>query len=362
MGDLSPLEIDAIAEVGNSSMGAAATALSAIINKQVQITTPRLNLFAVLDVKKRFPLPCVVAEVSYRSGLQGSNILLIKEKDARVIASLMIGSPVAEADIPMTEIEISAVQEAMNQMMGMMATSMSELFQRRVDITPPLVELRNLSLAAPALQGLADRDKVIEIVFKMSVEELIDSTLVQLVPLKSARDMALFLLGEEAVLQQQPGDLIPAAVDPALRPEERFSGLPDSGATDQAALNELSAAEKESLPGGFYLPPKAPTEKSRDQAAVLEKLELVKDLSVDVTVILSSTRLPLGKLFDLEKGGIIDLDGYIHEPVELLVNGKLIASGEVVLIDEQLGVRITKMHLEQSSGLAGAPESKWKAS
>ncbi|MBS3942991.1 MAG: flagellar motor switch phosphatase FliY [Dethiobacter sp.] len=362
MSDLSPLEIDTIAEVGNISLGASATALSAIINKRVEITTPRLNISTVLEVKNHFPLPCIVAEVNYSSGLQGSNILLIKEKDARVIASLMIGSPVTEADKPMDEIEISALQEAMNQMMGQMATSMSELFNRRIEITPPSVELRNLTIAAPVLRGLADQDKVVEIVFKMSVEELIDSTLVQLVPLKSARAMALFLLGEEAVLMQQASDMNPATLDLPLRPEEGVSSAPDSGALVPAAPDVPLVKVKETLPGGLYLPPRVPTENSRDQTAVLEKLELVKDLSVDVTAILSGARLPLGKLFDMENGCIIDLDGYINEPVELLVNGKLIASGEVVLIDEQLGVRITKMHLEQSLGSAGSPERNWKAS
>lgn len=350
MEELSPLEIDTISEVGNISLGASATALSTIINKRVAITTPRLEILTVADVKERFPLPCIVAEVNYITGLQGSNVLLIKEKDARVIASLMMGSPTIETEKPLDEIELSAIQEAMNQMMGLMATSMSEMFHRRIDISPPVVELRNLAVADPALKGLKDQDSVVEVSFKISVEGLIDSTLVQLIPLESARAMAGFLLGEEAGFEQEGEDAFTAASEPLLL-EDHYTDEAVSGADVLKEMDEQIFAGTEPVGFGFSdLQELPPTEKNPDDAATMEKLDLVKDLPMDITAILSKTRMPLGKLFDLDKGCIIDLDGNIDEPVELLVNGKLMAYGKVVMVNEQLGVRITKMQLGSTQG------------
>ena len=150
MEELSPLEKDTIAEVGNISLGASATALSTILDKRVEITTPRLDILSIAAVKRKFPVPCLVAAVNYRAGLDGDNILLIKEKDARAIAALMLGRDPSDTDQPLQELELSALKEAMNQMMGFMATSMSEMFARRIDISPPRIERRNLGEGMPS--------------------------------------------------------------------------------------------------------------------------------------------------------------------------------------------------------------------
>lgn len=344
MNELSPLELDTISEVGNISLGASATALSAIIDRRVSITTPCLTLLTVADVKERFPVPCVVAEVNYTAGLQGSNVLLIKEKDAQVIAALMMGSPPEDTEKPLGEIELSAIQEAMNQMMGLMATSMSDMFNRRINISPPLVDRRNLAIADPALRGLHDDDPVVEVAFKMSVEDLIDSTLVQLIPLESARDMALFLLGEETAAEQDSEKPFADEVEPAAPQEVAAEGILAAAAAkwqDEEPVFTQAEPVRLGLPENLSF-----TAENNPDDAVLEKLDMVKDLPIDVTVILGATRISLGALFDLEKGGIIDLDGYIDTPVELLVNGKLMAHGEVVMVDEHLGVKITKMQME----------------
>jgi len=111
--------------VGNISLGSSATALSVLLNREVQITTPRLEVLEMSEIQLDYPLPCLAVEVDYTVGLEGSNLLLIKESDAIIIAALMMNEPYEGKEGPMGEIEQSAVQEAMNQMMGSMATSMT---------------------------------------------------------------------------------------------------------------------------------------------------------------------------------------------------------------------------------------------
>ena len=345
MDDLSPLAKDTISEVGNISLGASATALSTIINKRVEITTPRLEILEVAEVKNRFPVPCLVAEVNYVTGLEGNNVLLIKEKDARVIAALMIGQEGEITDKPMDELEISALQEAMNQMMGYMATSMSEMFARRIDISPPFIEMRNLMEADPALTGMQDQDRVAQISFNIGVEDLINSTLVQLIPLQSAREMAGFLLGEELFISSASDENDSAALEAEPQPPpDTDPVVPDDPVHDRFSGRIPAEPELSSI-GVKGLQAETGRNKVSSDEATMEKLDLVKDLPMEIKVLLGKTRMPLGKLFALGKGGVIDLDGYADEPVELLVNGKLVARGEVVMVNDQLGVRITKMLL-----------------
>ena len=156
--------------------------------------------------------------------------------------------------------------------------------------------------------------------------------------------MAGFLLGEES--DASPGEeRVIAAAAP-----ETAGDLPGAGVGAEEALlpGEESAAPGESGADPFALadpPPLPRLENDLHAGPTMEKLDLVKDLPMDITVILGRTRAPLGKLFALGKGDVIDLDGHINEPVQLLVNGKPVAYGEVVLVNEQLGVRITRMQL-----------------
>ena len=127
------MEKETIAEVGNISLGRT-SALSSIIDRRVDITTPHVQVLTIDEIKKNYPVPCLLVETSYIRGLEGDNLLLIKQEDALAIAGLMLGSLV---DTTLGEMELSANQEAMNQMMGSMATSMSEMFSEVIEITPP---------------------------------------------------------------------------------------------------------------------------------------------------------------------------------------------------------------------------------
>jgi len=332
-GPLSDLEMDTVGEVGNISLGASATALSVLLNKTVDITTPNLEVRKIKEIREDYPLPCLLVEVDYSSGLEGSNVLLIKEQDALVISALMMGESPGSMEGPMGEIAISAVQEAMNQMMGSMATSMSELFQRTIDITPPTIEQIDLSSEHSQLSGLKPEDQVVHVEFSIKVEDLIDSVMIQIIPVEFAKKMA-----QDLLYGQQEGEALSEA-QPAVDP---FDNMPDLeyAADLEEAVIDSQQKEKE--------PASRPAPKSDSSYGIdLQKLELIKDIPMDIEVVLGKARISLGKLFSLDKGGIVDLDCNVHDQVELMANNKLLAKGEVVMINDQLGIKITEIQFEE---------------
>ena len=330
MEPLSHMEKETIAEVGNISLGAAASALSAILNRRVYITTPRLEMRAVNQVKESYPVPCLLVEVKYLSGLQGSNILLIKQEDALVIAGLMLGSSLEQQFLG--EMELSAIQEAMNQMMGYMATAMSEMFGQVVEISPP--ELTICDLADEELKLLDESSPVVELAFTIQVEDFIDSKLIQVIPYDFAKKMTEFLLsgGEVPLEESLPKALSveKAVEEPVEEPVEEAAALPQADAQEPSTAGRYPAAFNEAEPD------------SEPKVNSWEKLELVRGIPLEVTVILGKTRMPLGELFALNRGGIIALNQAADNPVEIQINNKPVARGEIVLVDEQLGVRITE--------------------
>ncbi len=334
---LSDIEKDTISEVGNISLGSSATALSILLDKAVDITTPKLEIVKVGDIQKKYPVPCLLVEVDYTTGLKGSNVLLVKESDALIIAALMMGEAPEGKEGPLSEIEMSAVQEAMNQMMGSMSTSMSELFQRTIDISPPRVELIDLANDRVMLGELNPEDDIVHVAFSIKVEDIIDSVMVQVIPIEFAREMAGYLLHDQFDMT-------------TLAPEEAPADIPAIEYTIPEIAPDPKEFEKaEDVPvyeQPVRQPARRPVPKTQDQVD-FQKLELVRDIPMDITVVLGSTRLPLGMLFSLGKGGIVDLDCSENDPVEIMANDRLLARGEVVLMNDQLGVRITEIQFEE---------------
>ena len=183
MARLTPLQLDALGESGNIAMGAAATVLSQLLGQQVRITTPHVTYRTMKEVRDAHPIPCVLIRVHYTRGLQGTNIFILTERDAGIIANMMMGNPEQPIPDPLDELHLSAVSEAMNQMMGSSATAMSEMFGRTIVITPPELEfITNLQQAKKEQVQIADEQAVIQIAFKLTVGNQINSTMLQIVP------------------------------------------------------------------------------------------------------------------------------------------------------------------------------------
>lgn len=402
---LSPFEQDALGEIGNISFGSAATALSTLLSQKVDITTPTVSVVEVEELESEFPIPHVAVHVEYTDGFKGINLLVIRMEDAAVIADLMMGGDGKPANTEMSELHISAVQEAMNQMMGSAATSMSTIFNQFINITPPGIDVMDLAQGKGGDSFSEDDSPLVKVSFRLKVGEhgeLIDSNIMQLLPLSFAKKMIDRLVGgsddeaaaalaaeaekpaisapsastpppaqptpQEPVQSQVP----PVAPHPGQQPMQQqppAGYAPPMGYPGQPMYPDPYAQYAMPpgyvpYPGAYQQPPVAPPapqhfgSPAANQANVvpaqfaplgaspmytgdLQNLNLLQDIPLQVTVELGRTKKLIREILDLSAGSIIQLDKLAGEHVDILVNNKLIAKGEVVVIDENFGVRVT---------------------
>lgn len=310
---LQPVVEDALGEIGNISMGSAATALSSLLDRRVTITAPRVSLTTMGKVKQMFPHPCVVVRVHYKAGFAGDNVMIIRDRDASAIAGTMMGDA-SHLETALDEIRLSAVSEAMNQMMGSAATALSQMFARTVDISPPETVYRNLSETDLNLSAGDEDDCVVQILFHMEVDGLLDSELVQLIPLPFAQSMAQELLAPMEPISP-PADMAAAA------PAQTAAQLPPPDIPAYALWEEsYEESDKEFV-----------------------ALELIRDIPIQVTGLLGRRTLPLRELTKVTAGSVVELDCAADAPVDILANGKLVARGEVVTLKDRFGIKINEI-------------------
>lgn len=397
---LSPFEQDALGEIGNISFGSAATALSTLLSRKVDITTPTVSVVNVSELENEFPIPHVAVHVEYTDGFKGTNVLVIRMEDAAVIADLMMGGEGRPENTELTELHISAVQEAMNQMMGSSATSMSTIFNQFINITPPGIDVMDLAQGKGGDSFTEDDSPLVKVSFRLKVGdqgELIDSNIMQLLPLHFAKDMIERLVGgseeetaaaapvaemempaipipsPQAVHAQPESSQTPPAAPPSApsSPDQMYQQPPSGYAQPPMGYpGQPMYPDAYAVPPGYvpYLPPyQAPPAPQAPQHygnpmvnqanvkpaqfaplgggpmgyAEEQNLNLLMDIPLQVTVELGRTKKLIREILDLSAGSIIQLDKLAGEHVDILVNNKLIAKGEVVVIDENFGVRVT---------------------
>ncbi|WP_096189117.1 flagellar motor switch phosphatase FliY [Evansella halocellulosilytica] len=350
---LSGIEQDALGEIGNISFGSAATALSTLLNQKVDITTPRVSVVKHDELEKEFPQPHVAVSVQYTEGFQGKNLLVIKSRDAAVIADLMLGNDGSNVNEELGEMELSAVQEAMNQMMGSASTSMSTIFNKRVDISPPDIDALNLQ-EDPDGVDIPDDDILIRISFDLKVGSLIDSKIMQLVTVNFAKTMVEQLMNpEEGVQENQSLDSHEKETAPhsqqtqeAVSSESNEDRLAQQGGASQLQERNqpqhLSSGPKQSERSANVQPAEFSNFDTPSlTGSEVKNLDMLLDIPLEVTVELGRTKRSIKDILELSQGSIIELDKLAGEPIDILVNQRLIAKGEVVVIDENFGVRLT---------------------
>ena len=190
---ITDFEEDALGEIGNITMGTSATTLSTLLSKKVSITTPMVTITTPEKLRSDYPRPYVVVEVDYTEGLRGSNILIVKETDAAIISDLMMGGEGSVSQTTLSDIDMSAVGEAMNQMMGSATTSLSSMFNRRIDIAPPALTL--VDLGRSSLDLSSEYNELVAIKFKMEIENLVNSEIMQIIPVEAVQGMMALLIG-----------------------------------------------------------------------------------------------------------------------------------------------------------------------
>ncbi|MCG8395227.1 flagellar motor switch phosphatase FliY [Bacillus atrophaeus] len=334
--DLSEMERDAIGEIGNISFGSSATALSTLLNQKVDITTPSVTVISKSKISDEFPHPYVAIEVNYTEGFSGSNLLVVEQSDAAIIADLMIGGDGKGADPSLGEIHLSAVQEAMNQMMGSAATSMSTVFSKKIDISPPRVELLDVNEEKGTDRIPAD-EMLVKVSFRLKVGELIDSNIMQLYPITFAKDLISDLMNtgssNEDIQQEEPEETYKAPEE-AVMPEPRVESQPQQTPKRQGKPKKAAPVQVAPVEFSAFDPNEAPQ-------AHLNNLDMLMDIPLSITVELGRTKRSVKEILELSAGSIIELDKLAGEPVDILVNRRIVAKGEVVVIEENFGVRVT---------------------
>jgi len=322
---LSAQERDVIGELGNISMGSAATALSGLLGKRVEITVPEVEVVAKEKVPELFPERHLLVRVVYQEGLRGENLLFVKEEDAKVMVNLMMGGDGKEG-LPevLGEIEVSAISEAMNQMMGSACTAMSDFLGRRINISPPETIWQDAEATERTWLEAQKEPFFVVVHFHLSVGDVIDSTMLQIVPLSFAREIVAVLLPEEATKEE-----VSAGVGGAKVQEEPLE--------ERGRREEKERAKVKAQPVEFV------EFKKRGESQERANLELLFDVTLPLVVELGRTRLSVREILDLGPGSIIELDKLAGEPVDLYVNDVLFARGEVVVIEENFGIRITEI-------------------
>ncbi|ABK61949.1 MULTISPECIES: flagellar motor switch phosphatase FliY [Clostridium] len=331
-------ERDLLGEIGNISMGSASTALSTIIASAVNITTPQVRVTTLKELRDTFEVPNIALEVKYTSGIIGGNLLVMKIPDAAVIANLMMGGDgKIEEKSELTEIEESAVSEAMNQMIGSAATSMATMFGREVNISPPISKIWK-DAALPLSESISEEEDIIEVSFKLTIGDLVDSNIMQILPIKTAKKIVSIMMGEEEEdmqlnpkVEERPVNIksdlnkAPQQIDP--KPAETYTQPQNSVPQSQVSVQRANFAPLDQNP----------------ISGVPQNIDLILDVPLEISVVLGKTKKSIKEVLDLGTGSLIELDKLAEEPVEIYVNGKKIAYGEVVVVDENFGVRIVSI-------------------
>lgn len=346
--DLTTEEKDALGEIGNISMGSAATTLSTLLGRRVTITSPHVETTTREALFTQFTVPYLAVEVNFTEGLAGTNLLIVREADAQVIADVMMGGDGSNQTGTLDEMQMSAAAEAMNQMIGAAATAMANIFGRTVAISPPQARVfRNPSEAANEILSL--EDPVVAVSFHMTIEGLVDTTIMQVMGLETAREEAgLLLQMANAAGGPEPASVAEPAEAPAVAPAEE---RPPAGGAGGGSGGRASGEKVVPLARSREAPIEAPAIGPPPWAAVEpqvppvdeEKLRLLLDIPLRVTVVLGRTRRPIKEVLEMAPGSIVELDALADEPVEVLVNGVPVARGEVVVVNENFGVRITSI-------------------
>lgn len=347
---LSDMEKDALGEIGNISMGSAATTLSVLLGHKVSITTPTVSIATMSMIKEHYPMPYLIVEVGYTIGIDGNNVLAIQAQDAAIIADLMMGGDGTNPDTDLSEIHMSAVGESMNQMMGSVATSLSTMFNKKIDISPPKVNLIDLGSEDKVTEIVGQDDPIVRTSFRMEVDGLIDSEIMQILPVSVAKEMVEAILsGGVEEPEPAPPPPPPAAAPP---PPQAAAAPPPMAAPSAPAM--AAAPPMGGMGGGYgmamqpHVATNVPVQPAQFTPLNMTPVQvndanigLILDVPLQVTVELGRTKKSIKEILELTNGSIVELDKLAGEAVDIQVNGKFLAKGEVVVIDENFGVRIT---------------------
>lgn len=362
---LSLIEIDTIGEILNISMGAAATTMSILLNKKVEITTPNVKLKKSSEFEYKDLEPAVGVEINYVHGLHGINQLIISKKDVKVMVGCLLGEEPIPPDKELDDIHLSALGEIMNQMMGSASTALATFFNKSINISPPEI----FDPADVRINRFTDPDELIVTVsFKFVIEGMIDSQFITVLPLDFTKELVAYAMNfdsaenksDDVVLSDSESSKV---IGHKQIPIPEFEEIKEEMKEKKEAMrNEDMKPKTENLektPKTEYAPqdqkPVSNFNVQKVQFSSFDEnsvesdspeqanLDLVMGVELNVSVEIGRTKKQVKDILNIVKGTIIELDRQAGEPVDVIVNGQLIAKGDVVVIDDNFGVRITKV-------------------
>lgn len=347
--ELAPEKKDVLGEISNICMGTAATTLYSLVNQKVVISTPKVDCCTWDDLAKEYALPCVFINIAYVDGIQGNNLLVLMEKDVKIITDLMMGGDGTNLVDTLTDLHLSAICEAMNQMMGSAATSMSSMLNRKIDISPP--EAERLELGIDKGSSLIDRfqgKSFVKVSLKMEIGDLVDSNIMQLYPIDFANELyevfSSSISGATESVKPEPQPQVtqqpqaapqpqPMTASPQMQPvmgqPQMQGGQVPFGYAPQMQNVNVQPVQFQSFTSNV------------NPITQQENIDLIMDVPLEVTVELGRTKKSIKEILEFAPGTIVELDKLAGEPIDVLVNGKMVAKGEVVVIEESFGIRIT---------------------
>lgn len=383
--EFSSYEIDAVGEILNISMGSAATAVSELLNAKVWITTPQVSVVKAADLNYDRLEPAICVKIVYVSGISGQNMMVLKQDDVQLILNQLMGNPlVVSPDFEFDEMNISAVSEVMNQMMGASATALSDLLGISVDIstpTPYLIEQTNFC----QLAELDPDETIVAVTFNLSVDGVMNSEFMSVMSVDLAKSLSDKMIekfhGDEAEAQpdKQPAPA-PAAQPAPAAPQSAPAPAPQPAVpAPQPDPAQGMAQPQQPTPGAYPYPPQGqpaypgygyqnqyaaygayppPVPPVNIQNAQLhqfdamdfglptdqqDNLKLLMGVPLEISVEIGTAKRKVKDILEFTQGTIIELERQAGAPVDVVVNGNLIARGDVVVIDDNFAVRITEI-------------------
>ncbi|MDE7361263.1 MAG: flagellar motor switch phosphatase FliY [Oscillospiraceae bacterium] len=366
-------EIDAVGEILNISMGSAATAVSELLNAKVWITTPQVNVVKVSELNYDNLEPAICVKIVYVEGITGLNMMVLKQNDVQLILNQLLGNPlVIDPDFEFDEMSISAVSEIMNQMMGASATALSDLLGMTVDIsvpTPYIIEKTSFG----DLCEMDASETVVAVTFNLTIDGVMESEFMSVLSLPLAKTLSgkmieKFEVAEEEAAAQPSAPAAPApAAAPAAAPAQP-QPMPQMPQMPQMPMGEMPQQPMYQMPPqagygypnqyaayGAYPPPPPPVNIQNAQlhqfdamdfgipADQKDNLKLLMGVPLEISVEIGTAKRKVKDILEFTQGTIIELERQAGAPVDIVVNGNLIARGDVVVIDDNFAVRITEI-------------------
>ena len=394
---MNSLEIDTIGEILNISMGSAATAVSTMLDRQVVISTPTVVMrkFNTLDYATLEP--AMLVKISYVEGISGSNVMIFRQKDMQIILNLLMGNDDPPSDdFTFDELSMSAACEVMNQMMGASATALSEFLGRPINIsTPEAMVVGPDNDYAKAVQ-VQEGEEIVSVSFRLTIDGVMDSNFASILGIQLAKEIVDQVMGQQETVEtpaqpapaaQPAAPAQPAAAAPVQQPAaaavpQQFAAPAQPVAQPQGAMPQQMPAgyppypaypNQSTYPGypyyGGYPPyPAYPNQPMPYGAPATEtpvsvqtpqfpqfapqgavdpnqngNMDLLMGVSLNVSVEIGRTKRKIKDIVDFGQGTVIELNKQAGAPVDIVVNGQLLARGDVVVIDDNFGVRITEI-------------------